>query len=203
MTTATDAHVEHHEDDSIEHYRYKTTNFRWGLWLFIISDTFLFLGLLIARFNLMGDTRPELDQTLGLIVTGMLLVSSFLINRAEIAIAAGDIKAFKRNTLGTIILGVLFTIGVVGVEWPLAAQHVAVNTVAGSIFFTMTGMHALHVVTGVIFLVIVYNNGRKGLYTQERHWPVEAAAVYWHFIDVVWIFFYPALYLIGSKVVGG
>jgi cytochrome c oxidase subunit 3 len=64
----------------------------------------------------------------------------------------------------------------------------------------MTGFHAFHVLTGVIFLFIVYRNGRKGLYSAERHWPVEAAAVYWHFVDVVWMFFYPALYLIGAAV---
>jgi len=52
--------------------------------------------------------------------------------------------------------------------------------------------------TGVILLLVIFNNGRKGLYTSERHWAVEAGAVYWHFVDVVWIFFYPALYLIGS-----
>jgi len=52
--------------------------------------------------------------------------------------------------------------------------------------------------TGIIFLIIVLRNGARGLYSEEKHWAVEAAAVYWHFVDVVWIFFYPALYLIGS-----
>ena len=64
----------------------------------------------------------------------------------------------------------------------------------------MTGMHAFHVLTGVIFLLIVFNNARKGLYSEEKHWAVEASTVYWHFVDVVWIFFYPALYLIGKLV---
>lgn len=104
----------------------------------------------------------------------------------------------------TIILGTIFLVGVVFVEWPLAAQHISASEgVAGSIFYTMTGFHAFHVLTGVAFLFIVWNNGRKGLYTAERHFAVEAAAIYWHFVDVVWIFFYPALYLIGSKVIGG
>ena len=62
----------------------------------------------------------------------------------------------------------------------------------------MTGMHAFHVITGLLFLGIVWRNGQRGLYTAEKHWAVEAAAVYWHFVDVVWIFFYPALYLIGT-----
>jgi cytochrome c oxidase subunit 3 len=64
----------------------------------------------------------------------------------------------------------------------------------------MTGMHAFHVLTGVIFLSIVLRNGLRGLYSPEKHWAVESATVYWHFIDVVWIFFYPALYLIGKLI---
>jgi len=96
-----------------------------------------------------------------------------------------------------LVLGVLFLLGVVGVEWQIAPFSPGDNAMA-SVFYMMTGMHAFHVLTGVIFLFIVYLNGRKGLYSAERHWPVEAAAVYWHFVDVVWVFFYPALYLMGA-----
>jgi cytochrome c oxidase subunit 3 len=67
----------------------------------------------------------------------------------------------------------------------------------------MTGFHAFHVLTGVIFLLFILRNGLRGVFDQDgRHWPVEAAAVYWHFIDVVWIIFYPALYLIGTSLHG-
>jgi cytochrome c oxidase subunit 3 len=178
-------------------YTYKTGTNRLGLWLFIVSDAFVFTGLLVSRFYLLGNTRPHLEQTLGLIVTAMLLVSSFYMNRAETAIEHGDQKTFLQGTLITLILGVAFLIGVVGVEWQLAPFGPG-DSVAGAVFYMMTGMHAFHVLTGVIFLGIVYRNGRKGLYSAEKHWQVEAATVYWHFIDVVWIFFYPALYLIGS-----
>ncbi|NUM45729.1 MAG: heme-copper oxidase subunit III [Anaerolineales bacterium] len=189
---------------SLAEYRNRTINNRLGLWLFLFSDAFVFAGLFVTRFNLMPDSRPELNQFLGLIVTVVLLISSVLMNRAEIAIGVGDQKSFLRNTMLTIILGTIFLVGVVFVEWPLAAQHISASEgVAGSIFYTMTGFHAFHVLTGVAFLFIVWNNGRKGLYTAERHFAVEAAAIYWHFVDVVWIFFYPALYLIGSKVIGG
>jgi cytochrome c oxidase subunit 3 len=85
---------------------------------------------------------------------------------------------------------------VVGIEWQITPEGPSAGAVY-SLFYTMTGFHAFHVLTGVIFLVIVLRNARKGLYTPERHFPIEAAAVYWHFIDVVWVFFYPALYLIG------
>jgi cytochrome c oxidase subunit 3 len=185
---------------SLTDYRRKTSINRLGLWLFLLSDTFVFAGLLVARFYLLGfQSRPEVSQIVGLIVTIVLLASSFFMNRAEISAEYGDHKAFLRNTLITMILGIIFLVGVVGVEWQIAPFGPGDGTV-GSLFYAMTGFHAFHVLTGVIFLFIVYRNGRKGLYSAERHWPVEAAAVYWHFVDVVWMFFYPALYLIGAAV---
>jgi cytochrome c oxidase subunit III len=180
-------------------YLYKTHNNRIGLWLFIFSDAFLFGGLLVTRFYLFGGQRPHLDQAVGLAVTFILLLSSFFMNRAETAIIHGDRRTFMRSTLLTIILGTLFLIGVVGVEWQIAPFRPGDSAMA-SVFYVMTGFHALHVLSGLIFLVIIYNHGRKGMYSEERHFPVEAAAVYWHFVDVVWIFFYPALYLMGTVV---
>jgi len=192
---------EEHEGEH-DSYEYKTGTNRLGLWLFLLSDSFVFAGLLASRFNLLGMQRPPLNQTLGLIVTCVLLVSSFLMNRAETSMAHGDLKGFLNGTLATIVLGILFIAGVVGVEWQLAAAEglKASGQVVGGIFFMMTGMHAFHVLTGVIFLILVWRNARKGYFTQEQHWGVEAAAVYWHFVDLVWIFFYPALYLIGKLI---
>lgn len=185
-------------DASLANYRFKTGSNRLGLWLFIASDTLFFAGLFISRFYLLGTaSRPEVSQWLGLAVTSLLLVSSFFMNRAETAAAYGDQKRFLNSTLITLVLGTLFLIGVVGVEWQLAPYGPGEDA-SWSLFYTMTGFHAFHVLTGLIFLAVVYRNGRKGMYSSERHWPVEAAAVYWHFIDVVWVFFYPALYLIGN-----
>jgi cytochrome c oxidase subunit III len=182
-------------------YEYKTDTNRLGLWLFLLSDSFVFGGLLVMRFNLLGMTRPHLDQLLGLIVTAVLLISSFFMNRAETAMEHGDRKGFSRNILITMILGIGFVAGVLFVEWPRAIEEgiaPSLNTY-GAAFFMMTGMHAFHVLTGILFLYVVWNNGRKGLYDKKKY-PVEAAAVYWHFVDLVWIFFYPALYLIGRLV---
>jgi cytochrome c oxidase subunit 3 len=185
---------------SLAEYRNKAATNRLGLWLFIVSDLFLFGGLFIARFYLLGSAeRPDVSQVVGLIVTSVLLVSSFFMNRGETAIAYGDQRKFSQSILVTLILGVLFLIGVVGVEWVIAPGGPA-DGAAWSLFYSMTGFHALHVLSGVIFLAIIYRNGRKGLYTQEKHWPVEAAAIYWHFVDVVWVFFYPALYLVGTAM---
>lgn len=183
-------------------YEYKSGTNRVGLWLFLVSDSFVFGGLLVMRMNLLGLTRPHLDQTLGLFVTSILLISSFFMNRGETMMANGDRKGFLANTLVTFLLGLGFLIGVVFVEWPNAIQEGIRpdNGPAGAAFFMMTGMHAFHVFTGLIFLAIVWFNGRRGLY-DEKHYPVEAAAVYWHFVDVVWIIFYPALYLVGTAIV--
>lgn len=187
------------ETEDRHSFEYKTSTNRLGLWLFLLSDSFVFAGLMVTRINLLGFTRPHLNQFLGLIVTAVLLISSFFMNRAETAMAHGDRKGFLSGILLTLVLGIGFLAGVVGVEWPTAiAEGVRPDSgVAGAVFFMMTGMHAFHVLTGVIFLLIVYFNARRGVYSAEKHWGVEASAVYWHFVDVVWIFFYPALYLIG------
>ena len=185
--------------NSREEYRYKLGTNRLGLWLFIISDAFIFGGLYVTRFYLLGGHRPELNQILGLIVTSVLLVSSFFMNRAETSIAHGDRRGFILSTVITLVLGLAFLVGVVGVEWRIAPFGPA-DGPQGSVFYMMTGMHAFHVLTGVIFLAIILRNGLRGLYSPEKHWAVEAAANYWHFVDVVWIFYYPALYLIGTVV---
>lgn len=189
------------DDEGVrESYTYKTGTNRLGLWLFLLSDAFVFAGLAVARFNLLGLTRPHLNQTLGLIVTAVLLISSFFMNRAETSMEHGDRKGFLTGISITLILGVAFLLGVVAVEWPQAIHEGVTPSsgAEGAIFFMMTGMHAFHVLTGVILLLVVMRNGARGLYSGEKHWAVEAAAVYWHFVDVVWIFFYPALYLIGT-----
>ena len=188
------------ESESDEHsYDYKAGTNRLGLWLFLVSDSFVFGGLMVMRINLLGLTRPELNQLLGLGVTSVLLISSFFMNRGETLMHNGDRKGFLLNTAITFVLGLGFLLGVVLVEWRLAIHEGLTpdSGPAGAAFFMMTGMHAFHVFTGLILLAIIMANGRRGLY-DEKNYPVEAAAVYWHFVDVVWIFFYPALYLIGT-----
>jgi cytochrome c oxidase subunit III len=189
--------LESHVEDEGS-YEYKTGTNRLGLWLFLVSDAFVFAGLMVTRMNLLGMTRPPLNQALGLLVTAVLLLSSFFMNRGETMMNNGDRKGYLRSLLITFSLGLVFLLGVVFVEWPTAIREgVTPSSGAyGAVFFMMTGMHAFHVVTGLIFLMIVYRNARRGLYDQKNY-PVEAAAVYWHFVDLVWIFYYPALYLIG------
>jgi cytochrome c oxidase subunit 3 len=182
--------------EALTQYRAHTRANRLGLWLFIISESFMFGGLLASRFYLWGNTRPDLSQELGLIVTSILLLSSFFMNRAESAIAYDDRKTFLRCLLITAGLGMTFLAGVVLFEWQ---GHLKPDDgVFGAVLFGMTGVHALHVLSGVVILLIVWNAGRHGRFSSERHWGVGATAIYWHFVDVIWVFYYPALYLIGT-----
>jgi cytochrome c oxidase subunit III len=185
------------KDENRESFSYKLASNRLGLWFFMLSDAFIFGGLLVSRFNLLALTRPDLNQFLGVTVTTVLLVSSFFANRAEVSMEHGDRKQAILCILVTIFLGLAFLTGVLGIEWRIAPFGPA-DGAQGAIFYSMTGFHAFHVLTGVIFLSIVLRNLLRNRYSQEKHWAVEAAVVYWHFIDAVWIFFYPALYLIGT-----
>lgn len=185
---------------------------RLGLWLFCVSEIFLFVALLAARFYLWRDAagttvRPDLDQLLGLGATSVLLLSSYFMVRAETAIAHNERGKFGNSLLLTFILGALFLVGVVGFEWGVFGIELGGHTALkltdgafGAVFYAMTGMHALHVLTGLIFILLVWRNGRRGGYSAESHWGVEACAIYWHYVDVVWVFFYPTLYLIGHVV---
>jgi cytochrome c oxidase subunit 3 len=165
-----------------------------GLWLFFLSETFLFSALLAARFYLAGFDQPQhIDQALGLAITTILIVSSFTAFMAESEMARGNRRAFLLYLLATIALGVVF-VGGVTLEWSQA--EFAVSEPYGTAFFSMTGLHASHVISGVLILLLVLNLGRKGHFSAESHWGVEAAVKYWHFVDVVWVFFYPALYLV-------
>jgi cytochrome c oxidase subunit 3 len=169
---------------------------RLGLWLFILSEAFLFGALISSRFYLRGFDRPsDLNQVLGLGISVILVLSSFTAYRSETAAAHGDQKRFKRNIIYTIGLGLLFLVGV-GVEWAEALKHFPPSTEFGTVFFTLTGVHAFHVLSGLVALGIIYYMGRDGRFTTGSYWGVEGTVKYWHFVDVAWVLIYPTLYLV-------
>lgn len=203
----------HGQEIDLPTYQVNTRRNRLGMWLFFASEGFLFLALLVTRFYLWrgpnGEVvRPDLDQFSGLIVTVVLLMSSYFMNRAEVSIANNKRTDFLISLLITAALGTAFLVGVVVWEWGmfpgLVKGHLKPGDgVFGAVVFGMTGMHALHVVSGVVLIFNVWWLGRKGHFSAERHWGVEACAIYWHYVDLVWIFFYPAIYLIGSTLADG
>jgi cytochrome c oxidase subunit 3 len=188
---------------ALAHYQYQLRNNRLGLWLFFVSEAFLFGGLLATRFYLWGMHRPETDQVVGFWVTTILLASSVSMKLGETAIENGNRRLFLNSLVVTAVLGLLFLFGVMVYEWGLFPAIYEGHLTPwgdkyGAVVFAMTGMHALHVLSGVAFIAVVWNLGRKGHYSPEQHWGVEACAIYWHYVDLVWIFFYPAIYLIGT-----
>lgn len=187
--TPTETHTAHHEYD-------RPAMNRLGLWLFLISDSFFFAALISSRFYLHGVGKPdELNQFLALGLTAILLVSSLSAYRAETAAAHGDLAVSQRNILITIVLGLAFLVGV-GFEWREAFHFAPPSSGFGTILFTLTGVHATHVLSGVIALLAVYRLGRDGRYAGKNPWPVEGAVKYWHLVDVAWVFIYPTLYLV-------
>ena len=166
---------------------------RVGLWLFFFSEAILFGLLLSARFFIEGIEREELDQLLGLGITIVLLLSSVTAFTAETAIEHDNRKLANYGLVATILLGIFFTGGVV-YEW--SSAHFHRDESFGTLFFTMTGIHASHVVSGIGILILVWIQFLRGRFSSNDHWPIAGAVMYWHFVDVVWVFFYPALYLV-------
>jgi cytochrome c oxidase subunit III len=209
-THAPDAHADAHAHEVP--YEVQLRSNRLGLWLFCFSEIFLFGALFTARFVLWGNTRPELSQEVGLFATSILLLSSYFMYRSETGAAYGDQARFLRSALIAAGLGTLFFISVVVLEWnvfglsgelfgiEIFGHLTPADGVYGGVFFAMTGAHALHVLSGIFLIMVIWWNGRKGRFSPEKHWGVEATAIYWHYIDVVWVFFYPALYLMGRPV---
>ena len=182
-----------HFDEHAREAALRATLNQAGLWLFFLSESFLFAALASARFVLAGTSRPHVDQQLGLLITSVLLVSSLTAFMAEASIARNDRTGFLRYTLATIVLGLLFFVGV-AFEW--SAAEFSRNEPYGTAFFSMTGLHASHVMSGVVMLGMVYYLGARGHFSAKSHWGAEAVVKYWHFVDMVWVFFYPILYLI-------
>jgi cytochrome c oxidase subunit 3 len=170
---------------------------RLGLWLLLVSDGSFFVALISSRFFVVGlDTPAEVNQPLGLALTSLLLLSSLTAYQAEAAAAHGDQASFRRNILATIGMGVLFLAGV-GFEWHEAYQHFPPSTGYGTVLFTLTGVHATHVLSGILVLGVVFARGRRVAFGPQNYWAVEGAVKWWHFVDVAWVFIYPTLYLVG------
>src|SRR5712692_7697686 len=193
------------------------TSGMWAVILFISSETMFFGALFTTYFYLRGRI-PEwepvfqrciaavcekptwaVDPILGIglptINTIELLVSSVTMQIAVNAIKRGDRIALRNWLIPTIVLGALFLVGQ-GYEYTRLGFLPRDGVFAG-VFFTLTGFHGAHVTGGVIFNTIVFYRTLKGQFTARRHLAVEAASIYWHFVDVVWIGLFTTIYIIG------
>jgi cytochrome c oxidase subunit 3 len=182
-----------------------------GMWLFIASETFLFGAMLSTRYVLWTDRPEELDrlewgafppegQILALTITIVLLASSISAFLAEASIAHDNRRRFSRYLAITIGLGLLFMVGV-ALEWQEGLHGGWLGNADpdiasyGSQFYTLIGLHAFHVFTGILALAVIWYLGRKGHFGSADYWPAEGVVKYWHFVDLAWVVIYPTLYL--------
>ena len=174
---------------------------RLAMILFLISEAVFFLFLIIAYafFHASQKTGPTAANSLNPLSTGAftvaLLTSSFTMWRAEKDYARGQVRAFRRWLGATITLGAIFMFGQGREYIGLYHNNVTVSrNVFGSSFFTLTGFHGLHVMLGLITLLILF-----GLAFQHSQRPQIAAvrtiALYWHFVDWVWVVIFSVIYL--------
>jgi cytochrome c oxidase subunit III len=146
-----------------------------------------------------GDGRFEgtFDPwTLPLVNTLILLTSGTTVTWAHYALQEGNRKGLIWGLALTIILGMAFT-ALQAYEYQHAAFHFA-GHIYGSTFFMATGFHGFHVIVGTIFLTVVLFRALAGHFTEKQHFGFEAAAWYWHFVDVVWLFLFVSIYVWGA-----
>jgi cytochrome c oxidase subunit 3 len=188
---------------------------RFGMWVFLASEALLFAGLftLYAAYRAMygeafvAAARHD-DVLLGTTNTVVLITSSYTVASSIQAVRQGRPRRASHLLLASIALGLVFLV-LKGVEYgehiregalPGPAYHLeALPTLGANVFFglywTMTGLHALHVTAGLTVLAWLAWSARRGDLTPESHTSLEVGGLYWHLVDVVWIFLWPLLYL--------
>ena len=149
-----------------------------------------------------ADVEPLSPWGLPLLNTLILLLSGTTVTWAHHAVQQGDQKGLVQGLVATILLGVIFT-GFQAVEyWEALAFGMfsfSGGGIYGASFFMATGFHGLHVIIGTIFLTVCLFRAMAGHFTPERHFGFEAAAWYWHFVDVVWLFLFAFVYVLGNQ----
>lgn len=193
---------------------------RYGMALFIASEFMFFVAFFWAFFDVSlyadqanmparieythGQWPPPQIETISalelpLMMTLILLLSGCTVTWAHHAILEGDQKGFIKGLGLSVILGVIFLCFQV-FEYTHAAFGFK-DGIYASTFYMATGFHGFHVFVGTVFLWICWLRGRKGHFDKENHFGFEAAAWYWHFVDVVWLFLFIAVYFWGG--IGG
>ena len=188
-----------------------------GMWVFLVTEIMFFGGLFLAyaiyRREFAGAfavASNTLDVVVGAVNTAVLLCSSYTMVLAVRAAQMGSRKALIVFLILTMVLGGVF-LGVKAYEWnqkfeehhvPGPTFHLEGTNEQGpaqlffSLYFTMTGLHALHMVIGEGLMLFLLLQAYAGKYTREYYTPVDIGGLYWHFVDVIWIFLFPLLYLI-------
>jgi len=182
---------------------------RYGMVLFIASEVMFFVAWFWAYFDIslfpnefVGNVWPPKDiktfdpWDIPLINTLVLLLSGTTVTWAHHALLEDDRKGFIQGLTLTVILGFFFTL-LQAYEYHHATFTYS-GHIYGAVFYMATGFHGFHVIIGTIFLAVCLWRGRLGHFTKDHHFGFEAAAWYWHFVDVVWLFLFAAIYIWGS-----
>ena len=185
-----------------------------GMWLFIFTEILLFGGLFIV-YSVYRYKHPvefhmaheELDVTIGLINTIILLISSMTVAMSITAIQLGNKKLTLIFLATTLLLAVVFLVNKY-FEWGAKIHH---DIYPGSeyllslskgdmlffgLYFFMTGLHAIHIIIGMVLLAVVFFKVKNGSVNQQRFSLLENGGLYWHLVDLIWIFLFPLFYLI-------
>jgi len=172
-----------------------------GTWWFLASEIPVFGGLIVSYIVLRlgssgwGDAAAHLNFTAALINTFLLLTSSMTIVMAHAAVQEDDYRSVA-NYLGlTVLLGLGF-LGMKAFEYSVEIHHgfLPSSGIFWSFYYGMTGLHALHVLAGIIVNLVLWISALRRTLAPNGH-RVELAGLYWHFVDIVWIFLFPLLYL--------
>jgi cytochrome c oxidase subunit 3 len=215
MAEATGVRAHHFEDVEQQHQA------AWiGMWIFLATEVMFFGGIFtcyaVYRWAYAAGfaaASNRLDVTLGAVNTAVLIASSYTMALAVYSAQSDRRRALANFLLLTIVLGAVF-LGVKFLEYhhkfeerlvpgpgfefegPLARQA----EIFFSLYFGMTGMHALHMLIGIGLLVYLTVGARRGRFHSGYYTPVEMTGLYWHFVDLVWIFLFPLLYLLGRHL---
>ena len=185
---------------------------RYGMTLFIASEVMFFVGFFWAYFNFLifpetqgnGQTTwPPTDVHtfdpfhLPFLNTMILLLSGTTVTWAHHSLLEGNRKGLITGLGLTILLGLSFTM-FQAIEYSHAPFNFVGGGIYASTFFLATGFHGFHVIVGTCFLIVCWFRARANQFTPERHFGFEAAAWYWHFVDVVWLFLFTCIYWYGA-----
>jgi cytochrome c oxidase subunit 3 len=200
MTAASIGHEGHHDDQALALYREVADIRLLGFVLFLISDCILFSSFIFA-YLYMRNAAPVWPPTgVGLPDANLAAVNSIVLfgSGATMHFAMENWKhgtevKFRRWMVATIILGALFLCGQ-GYEY----THINATwwgSTFGAAFFTLTGMHGFHVFAGIVFLTILLNQTLAGVYNKKQYFGLVAGTLYWHFVDVIWVFLFFLFYV--------
>jgi len=171
----------------------------WGMWTLIVTEGSLFGYLLFTYFYLASQTEqhwpPEGPPLLWMpgLNTGILLTSSLFVWLCERCLASGR----PRWSLASMVIALMLGMGFVLIqlnEWQKKSFDMTTN-LYGSLYFTITGFHMLHVLVGLVILILLLIWIALGYFDRRRYAAVTIGGLYWHFVDVVWLFVFSTLYL--------